>query len=88
MAYRAVLSPHFDRALRKLAKRDRLLFERIGKKMEEILGEPEVYKPLRGPLKGLRRVHVGPFVVLFRVEGDAVEFVLVEHHDRAYRAGR
>ena len=69
MPHRAVISPDFERALRKLKKRDRPLFERVGKKLEEILEDPEVYKPLRHQLKGVRRVHFGPFVLLFEVRG-------------------
>ncbi|MBI4361577.1 MAG: type II toxin-antitoxin system mRNA interferase toxin, RelE/StbE family [Euryarchaeota archaeon] len=84
MVHRCTFSPDFDRAFRKIKKRDRLLFERIAKKMEEILDDPEVYKPLRGPLKGLRRVHIGPFVVIFETRGETVEFIVIEHHDRAY----
>ena len=50
MPYRAVVSPDLEKALRKMKKRDRTLFERLGKKMEEILEDPKVYKPLRHPL--------------------------------------
>jgi len=85
MPYRTVFSPDFDRALRKLKKKDRPLFARIAKKIEEILEDPEVYKPLRHELKGLRRVHLGPFVMVFAVRGDVVEFLMVDHHDDAYR---
>jgi len=84
MPYHAVLSPDFEKALRKLKKRDRALFERVGRKMEEVLGDPEVYKPLRHQLKGLRRVHIGPFVLLFEVRGAVVEFLVFDHHDKAY----
>lgn len=85
MPYRAVLSPDLQKALRKLKRRDRAMFDRLGKKMEEILVDPEVYKPLRHELKGSRRVHIGPFVLLFDVKGDVVEFLVFDHHDKAYR---
>jgi len=84
MPYRAVVSPDLEKALRKIKKRDRALFERLGKKMEEILEDPEVYKPLRHQLKGSRRVHIGPFVLVFEVKGDAVQFLILDHHDKAY----
>ena len=84
MPYHAVFSPDVEKALRRMKKRDRALFERVGKKIEEILERPEVYKPLRRPLQGFRRVHVGPFVLVFEVTGDAVRFLVLDHHDKAY----
>lgn len=84
MPYHAVFSPDFEKALRRMKKRDRAMFDRVGKKIEEILEEPDVYKPLRHRLKGLRRVHIGPFVVIFEVKGPAVEFLILDHHGNAY----
>jgi len=84
MPYHAVFSPDFEKTLRRLKKRDRALFERLGKKIEEVVEEPEVYKPLRHQFKGLLRVHVGPFVLIFEVKGDAVQFLVLVHHDKAY----
>jgi len=84
MPYHAVLSPDCEKALRKLKKRDRAMFQRVGRKIEEVLEDPEVYKPLRHQFKGLLRVHVGPFVLIFEVKGDAVQFLVLVHHDKAY----
>ena len=51
------------------------------------MSQPMRYKPLKGELKGLRRAHVRPFVVVFKVEGDTVVFVSFKHHDKSYSAG-
>ncbi|MDI6888557.1 MAG: type II toxin-antitoxin system mRNA interferase toxin, RelE/StbE family [Methanocellales archaeon] len=85
MTYKCRFSPEFEKDLRKIKKKDKVLFERICKKIEEILESPEVYKPLRYKLKGLRRAHIGSFVVIFQITGDVVEFLVVDHHDRAYK---
>lgn len=85
MIYVCRSPPEFEKGIKKIKKKDRVLFERICKKIEEILECPEVYKPLRYKLKGLRRVHIGSFVVIFQITGDVVEFLVVDHHDMAYK---
>jgi YafQ family addiction module toxin component len=76
-----------DRSFRKLAKKDARQMEAIAKKIEEIAENPHAYKPLRFPLAGLRRVHVGSYVLLFSVDEVRKTVVLedYEHHDRVYR---
>ena len=66
-------------------RRNRGLLRRVEEKVSEILENPEHYKPLRGALKGKRRAHVGPFVLVFEVVGDRVFFHALRHHDVAYR---
>jgi hypothetical protein len=39
----------------KIKKKDKLLFERVSKKILEIVGNPLHYKPLRNVSKGKRR---------------------------------
>lgn len=56
--------------------------------MDEILQNPEHYKPLRHDLHGLRRVHImGPFVLLFKIEETTkiVKFIDFDHHDKIYK---
>lgn len=36
-------------------------------------------------MKGLRRAHVGSFVIIFKIEGEYVRFVTFKHHDEAYK---
>lgn len=76
-----------DRTFRKLAKKDARQMEAIAKKVEEIAGDPHAYKPLRFPLAGLRRVHIGNHVLLFSIDEARKTVVLedYEHHDRVYR---
>lgn len=76
-----------DRTFRKLAKKDPTQMEAIAKKVEEIAGDPHAYKPLRFPLAGLRKVHIGSHVLLFSIDEARKTVVLedYEHHDRVYR---
>ena len=57
---------------------------RLESKIEEILRDPEHHKPLRGKMKGLRRAHLGSFVIVFETSGEYVKFITFKHHDKAY----
>ena len=74
------------KAFKKLAKKDRPQLEATNKKIDQILTDPFQFKPLRHPLEGLRRVHVGSFVLIFEVLEDSqtVRVLKYTHHDKAY----
>jgi len=59
MIYKADFSEEFLKIAKKLKAKDPILFRRLQAKIEEILQNPEHYKPIRGKMKGLRRAHVG-----------------------------
>jgi mRNA-degrading endonuclease RelE of RelBE toxin-antitoxin system len=83
------VTPHLELVLRKLFRRDRLLYGRVLGKMEEIVSCPDVghYKNLKSPLGHLKRVHVGCFVLVFDfvVAEDCIVFVDLDHHDNVYK---
>ena len=56
----------------------------IDKKLNQILDDPLIYKPLRKPLAGYRRVQVGSYVITYRIEGKTVIFTRLAHHDEIY----
>ena len=83
MPYKEVLTkPFLDDV--KAAKKDKVLLERLHKKMDEILQNPEHYPVKRYDLKGKRAAHIGSFVVVFQIVGEDVVFLKFEHHDYAY----
>ncbi|MBI2669517.1 type II toxin-antitoxin system RelE/ParE family toxin [Candidatus Woesearchaeota archaeon] len=82
--YEAVFSDEFKTQLGKIKKKDRVLYERLEKKIRDILLEPTHLKHLRNVLKGQQRVHLGSFVLKFSHEDDIVYFITIEHHDKAY----
>ena len=84
MAHRIRFTPLFEKQLKKLKKKDKVLFERLTKKLKEIRSNPEHYKPLKNVLKGNRRAHIDPFIIIFEIEDDLITVHYVKHHDDAY----
>ena len=82
--YEAIFSDEFKKQLNKLKNRDRVLYERIEKKIRDILTEPTHLKHLRNVLKGQQRVHLGTFVLKFELKEHRVYFITIMHHDYAY----
>jgi len=82
--YEAIFSDEFKKQLRKLKKRDKAMYERVEKKIRDILMEPQHLKHLGGKLKGEQRVKLGPFVLKFRLKENKVFFITFKHHDYAY----
>lgn len=76
-----------DKAFKRLAKKDKKQLEAASKKIEQILNNPQQFKPLKHPLEGLRRVHVGSFVLIYEVfeESQTVRILKYAHHDEAYK---
>ena len=84
--YKLRIEDRLKRQLKKLYKKDRNLYEACMKKMEEVIKNPEHYKPLTNDLKGIRRVHlIKSFVLAFRIEENAVKFLDIDHHDKIYK---
>jgi YafQ family addiction module toxin component len=86
--YRISVEQRLERILKKLYRKDRKTYESIMKKVEEILQDPHVYKPLSNEMKGKRRVHIsGHFVLVFSIDEKAGAVLLLdfEHHDKIYR---
>jgi len=85
--YSLVVKEGLDRTFARMAKEDRNRLDAVAKKVAEILEDPYRFKPLRGPMQGKRRVHVGPFVLVYEInEGRKVVILLdFEHHDTVYR---
>lgn len=73
--------------IEKLQNKDTQYYNTIIDKMLQIAEYPQSGKPLRGVLKGKRRVHVGPFVLIYRIDENERIVTLLEfaHHDDAYK---
>ena len=84
MDYNFLFTPSFEKQLKKIKQKDSILFERLSKKLKEIKQNPEHYKPLRNVLKGCRRAHIDPFVVVFEVKENTIILHYIKHHDEAY----
>ena len=55
------------KSFRKLGEKDRKPLEAVNNKIQQILADPLQFKPLKHPLEGLRRGHVGSFVLIYEV---------------------
>lgn len=84
MNYSIIFTPFFEKQLKRLKKKDKILFNRLTKKIKQICKSPEHYKPLRNVLKGTRRAHLDPFIIIFDIQEDIITFHYVKHHDNAY----
>lgn len=69
----------------RVIKKDKILLDRLNKKIEKILENPEHYPPKRYELKGKRSAHVGSYVILFEVVEEIVIFHIFRHHDHVYK---
>lgn len=77
-----------EKNVEKLCKKNPVLKEALEKKMNEIIKNPQHYKPLKYDLAGEKRVHImKSFVFKFEVneQNKVVRFMFFGHHDEAYR---
>lgn len=82
------IKPELEKKLVKLSKKDKIRFEAVMDKINEIVNSPDIehYKNLRYDLKDSKRVHVGHFVLIFSYEKtkNFVSFEDFDHHDNVY----
>ncbi|MEA3513953.1 MAG: type II toxin-antitoxin system RelE/ParE family toxin [Nanoarchaeota archaeon] len=82
--HQAIFADEFKKQLKKLKKKDNVMYNRLVKKIKNVLNEPTHLKHLKNMLKGKQRVHLGHFVLKFEVKEDIVYFITFKHHDIAY----
>jgi len=86
MTYELLISPTFEKDTKSIIKKDPVLSGRIQKAVVSILENPECGKPLRNVLKGRRRVHIGHFVLIYKIDdtNNTITLLRFTHHDKAY----
>jgi len=83
--YELLIREHLLPVFKKLKRKDPKQYRILLKKIEEICRNPYQFKPLRSPLHGKRRVHIGKsFVLIYSVKGNAVILEDYAHHDEVY----
>ena len=84
-------SEHLQDIMKRLSKRDKSLYERLLKKIDEIINYEAFghYKNLRYNMKDSKRVHIGHFVLVFQYDPstNTINFDDFDHHDRIYKKG-
>ena len=86
MSYTLDVSEKLDRSFAKLSRKDKLQFEILTRKINEILENPQIGEPLRGNMAGQRSVHIRHFCLIYEIlENEKIVRLLdYEHHDIVY----
>jgi mRNA interferase RelE/StbE/toxin YoeB len=87
MSYSLELSKQIDLKFKKLIKKQPKKMEMIEKKTRQIIEGPYRFKPLRGRMHGIRRVHIDrSFVLIYEIDEQrkSVRMLDFEHHDKVY----
>jgi len=84
MTYNIEFSSQFEKSIKKLKKKDKILFNQIQKKLIDIVQNPDRYKTLGNVFAGYRRLHFGPFVLIYKIEKNVVRVFSLDYHDKAY----
>ncbi len=83
------IKPELDKKLIKLSKKNKVSYEAVMNKIQEIINSPyaEHYKNLRYDMKDSKRVHIGHFVLVFSydISKDFLSFEDYDHHDNVYK---
>lgn len=76
-----------DRIFKKLRKKDLAQFEALCRKINDVLENPQQFKPLKSPMQHLRRVHIGSFVLVYDIDEDRKVVIIrrYEHYDNVYK---
>ena len=87
MSYSLIIPESLDRIFRKISKKDKLQFEILTRKIEEILQNPNIGKPLTANMAGMWRVHIRNFVLVYEINETTgiVKLLDYAHHDKVYR---
>ncbi len=87
--YTDTYSEEIAKKLSKLKKKDLQHYTKVHKKMDQILENPNhSYKYLHHDMKGVNRVHIGHFVLVFIIshEEEIISFEDYDHHDNIYKS--
>jgi len=84
-AYKFSFTDVFGKAIKRIKKKDKILHSRVVKQVDKIIDDPFLGKPLKNILKNQRRVHVGSFVLIYRIRENEIKFLEFDHHDKIYK---
>ena len=80
---KVIYTAEFKRDVRKV--KDNKIRDRIKKIVQKISDNPEVGKPLRYDLLGLRSIQIPPFRILYEIREDLIILHKFEHRKGVYR---
>ncbi|MEK7502951.1 MAG: type II toxin-antitoxin system RelE/ParE family toxin [Patescibacteria group bacterium] len=83
--YIAVISEKLNKILKKQKHKNPQVVSEIQKQIDKVLRFPEFGKPLRHDMKNERRIHIGSFVLVYKIWKNEIHFLDFEHHDKVYK---
>ena len=78
-------SKKFLKILEKNSRKNKDLIKKIWDQVNKLLRSPELGKPLRHDMKNERRVHIGSFVLVYKISGNKIHFLDFDDHDKVYK---
>ena len=89
MSFKIIISSELKKSLAILKRKDKTAYTAVENKIFQIASchqaSIERFKNLRGNLSHLKRVHIGSFVLIFRIEDDTIIFEEFDHQDSIYK---
>ena len=84
--YRMALYPSVHRNLKKLCQFDRQEYEYVKQRLYLLAYRPEMGVPLEAEFTGKWRIHIGPFVLVYKFDSVAnvLTLLVFEHYTWAY----
>jgi len=76
---------HLIKELKVWKKKDKAMFDAVTKKINQIIENPEIGKPLSYSFKLTRRVHVGSYVLVYQYKENKIVFIDFDNHDNIYK---
>lgn len=83
--YKYKSTTEFDSQFKKLTKKDKALKDRLLRKIDHIISDPQTGAPKSHKLKQARGSHVDPYVIVYTFKEDIITFIYVDHHDKVYK---
>jgi mRNA-degrading endonuclease RelE of RelBE toxin-antitoxin system len=74
-------TPEFDAQFSKLTRKNKALEERFLKKISQIFDNPSIGAPKSHKLRHARGSHVDPYVIVYRIKEDRIQFLYIDHHN-------
>jgi len=86
--YDIELSNRLSKKMRKLQSKDNRHYRSVVNKILRLSENPQLGKPLGNILKGKRRVHIGPLVLIYEIDENEhlLKLLDIAHHDEAYES--
>ena len=87
MSYTLIVDKKIEAIIYKISQKDKLQYEILARKIQEVINNPYQKKPLRGNMAGQWRVHIRNFVLTYEINEATKEVILLDydHHDSIYK---